>query len=121
MIIACDYSYAYIFVKATITAINTTTQNQPNNDVKRKVIFKNCTLFNKWINRINNKQVDDAHNIDVVIPMYKLIEYSDIIQKHQEFHDNIAEMNKLYTMIKLLILLKLMLLLIHLKQKKNNT
>ena len=53
--------------------------------------------------------------------MYKLIEYSDIIQKHQEFHDNIAEMNKLYMMIKLLILLKLMLLLIHLKQKKNNT
>ena len=53
--------------------------------------------------------------------MYKLIEYSDIIQKHQEFHGNIVEMNKLYMMIKLLILLKLMLLLIHLKQKKNNT
>ena len=119
MIIACDYSYAYIFVKATITAINTATQNQPNNDIKRKVIFKNRALFNKCINRINNKQIDDAHNTDVVIPMYKLIEYSNIIQKYQEFHGNIVEMNKLY-MMKLLILLKLMLLLVHLKQKKNN-
>ena len=53
VIIPCDYSNAYIFVKATITAINTEAQNQPNNDIKRKVIFKNCALFTKCINKIN--------------------------------------------------------------------
>ena len=39
----------------------------------------------------NNTQVDDAHDIDVLMPMYNLIEYMVIIQKHQEFSDNIRD------------------------------
>ena len=39
----------------------------------------------------NITQVDDAHDIDVLMPMYNLIEYMVIIQKHLEFSDNIRD------------------------------
>ena len=42
----------------------------------KKVIFKTCAPFINCINRINNTQVDDAHDIDLVMPMYNLIECS---------------------------------------------
>ena len=35
-------------------------------------MFKNCAPFTSCINQINNTQVDDAHDIDVVMPMYDL-------------------------------------------------
>ena len=38
------------------------------------VIFKNCTPFTDCINEINNTQIDNAKDLDVVIPMYNLIE-----------------------------------------------
>ena len=78
----CDYSEAYILVKGTITVSNTATQSQPNNAANKKVIFKNCPLFANCISRINNTQVDDAHDIDVVMPMYNLIEFSDLLFKN---------------------------------------
>ena len=37
--------------------------------------------FTSYICRINNTQVDDAQDIDAVIPMYHLIEYSDNYSK----------------------------------------
>ena len=43
----------------------------------KNVIFKNCAPFANCISRINNTQVDDAYDIDVIIPVYNLIEYSD--------------------------------------------
>ena len=46
-----------------------------------KVIFKNCAPFTNGISRINNTHVDDAHDIDVVTPMYDLIKYSDNYSK----------------------------------------
>ena len=42
----------------------------------KKVIFKNYAPFTNCISIINNRQVDDTHDIDVVMPMYNLIEYS---------------------------------------------
>ena len=66
----CDYIDAYIVLKGTITAINTAAQVQPNNGTNTKVIFKNCAPFTNWINRKNNTQVDDAHDIDVIMSMY---------------------------------------------------
>ena len=78
---SCDYSNAYILVKGTITAIRTVAQGQPNNGANRKVIFKKCASFTNYISRINNTQVDDAHDIDVVMAMYNLIEYSDNYSK----------------------------------------
>ena len=47
------------------------------NNGDKKVIFKNYVAFINCIYRINNAQVDDAHDINVVIPMYNLKECSD--------------------------------------------
>ena len=73
----CDYSDAYILVKGTITVKNTVAANKTN----KKVIFKNCAPFTICISEINNTQVDNAKDIDIVIPMYNLIEYSDNYSK----------------------------------------
>ena len=89
----CDYSDAYILVKGTITVAQEIAA-APNNANKR-VIFKNCAPFSNCISRTNNAQIDDAHDIDVVMSMYHLIEYSDIFQKHLQFYGKIAEMYRL--------------------------
>ena len=77
----CDYSDAYIHVKWTLTILNTAARGSAANSAYKKGIFKNCAPFVNCISEISNTQVDDAHDIDVVIPMYNLIEYSDIYSK----------------------------------------
>ena len=47
----------------------------------KKVKFKNCIPFTNCISEINNTQVDNATDIDIVMPMYKVIEYSDNYSK----------------------------------------
>ena len=71
----CDYSDTYMLVKGTITVVKET--KAAKNNANKKLIFKNCASFSNCISRINNTQVDNAHDIDVVMPMYDLIEYSD--------------------------------------------
>ena len=77
----CDHNDAYILVKETVTVENKAAEDQPNNVANIKVIFKNCTTFNNCIGRTNNTQVDDTLDIDVVISMYNLIEYSNKYSK----------------------------------------
>ena len=72
----CDYRDAFVLVKGTITVINTGTAAAPNNRNK-KVIFKNCAPFTDYIREINNKEIYHAKDIDVVMAIYNLIEYSD--------------------------------------------
>ena len=43
----------------------------------KKLIFKNCAPFTSCISKINNTQMDNGEYIDMVMPMYNLIEYSD--------------------------------------------
>ena len=52
---------------AGVTATNT----------NKKVTFKNCAPFSDCIIETNNTQINDAQKIDVVMPMYNLIECSD--------------------------------------------
>ena len=73
----CDYSDTYIIVKGTITVNNTAADGAAANNINKKVIFKNCAPFINCISEINNTQVDNAKDIDIVMPMYNLIEYSD--------------------------------------------
>ena len=74
----CDYSDAYILVQGrTISVNNTAAAGAAVNNDDKKVIFKNCTPFTNCISEINNTQIDNAKDIDIVIPMYNLIEYSD--------------------------------------------
>ena len=72
----CDYSDAYILVKGTIS-VNNTAQGDAVNNTNKKLIFKNCAPFTNCISEINNTQIDNAKDIDIVMPMYNSIEYSD--------------------------------------------
>ena len=47
----------------------------------KKQYFKNCALFTKCINKLINTQVDYAYDMDVVMPMYNLIRYTDTYSK----------------------------------------
>ena len=71
----CGYSNEYILVKITITVPNIGTAAAPDNKNKR-VMFKNCATFTDCISKMNNPQVDHAKDIDVVMPVCNLIEYS---------------------------------------------
>ena len=51
------------------------------NNTDKKVIFKNCAPFTSCISKINNEQIDNAEYIDIVMPIYNLIEYSDNYSK----------------------------------------
>ena len=73
----CDYIDAYILVKGTISVNNTAAQGADANNTNKKVIFKNCAPFTNCISEINNTQIDNVKDIDIVMPMYNLIEYSD--------------------------------------------
>ena len=57
--------------------ITVAAQDADNTGASKKVIFKNCAPFINSINRINNTKVDDVHDIDVVMSIYNLKDYSD--------------------------------------------
>ena len=68
----CDYAEAYILVDGTIRAA-------PAN-ANTRLVLKNCTQFTKCNLEINDEHVDTAKSLDIVMPMYNLIEYSDNYQ-----------------------------------------
>ena len=89
---SCDYSNAYILAKGKIT-ITGNARPEPNPDNTRtagqllaarqaderdkSASFRNCAPFTYCISEINNTQVENAKGIDIVMPMYNLIEHSD--------------------------------------------
>ena len=69
----CDYSDAYIVVKRRKTF-------KGDNDDKtrnKKLILKNNVPFRSSIQKINNTFIENAEDLDINIPMYNLLEYSD--------------------------------------------
>ena len=73
----CDYSDSYILVKGTITFQDTSVQDPEANNTNKEVIFRNCASFTDYLREISNTLVDNAKNIDVVMLMYMLIQYSE--------------------------------------------
>ena len=90
----CDYSEAYIVVEGNITVTrktftandfeapnnteaNANATNNANNTAfgERKLVFKNNAPFINCISKINGLKIDNAEDLDVVIPMYNLLEY----------------------------------------------
>ena len=66
-----DYSDAYIVVEGTITVAD------PSDAIyKKELAFKNNAPFISCISKINNMLIDNAKDLDIVTPMYDLIEYS---------------------------------------------
>ena len=82
----CDYAYAYIFIKGRIatTGSGDDTAARKLDERNKGVTLKNCVLFTKCINRINNTDIDTGQDIDIVMPMYNLVEYSDNCSKTSE-------------------------------------
>ena len=74
--ILCDYSDEYILVKGNISGNNTAAAGGDASNTNKKLIFKNCGLFTDCMSKINNTQIDNAKDINIVMPMYNLIEYS---------------------------------------------
>ena len=72
----CDYADSYILVRGaiTITGAGDDAAARQIDERDKEVTFKNCAPFTKCIRRINNTDMDNAHDIDIVMPMYNLIE-----------------------------------------------
>ena len=79
----CDYADAYILVKGTIriTGAGDDAAARQADERDKGAIFKNCAPLTKCTSRINNKDIDNAQDIDVVMLMYNLIEYNDNYSK----------------------------------------
>ena len=65
----CDYSDAYILVTGNITATD--------GNANTRVAFKNCAPFTRCAAHINDEHTDTAENLVIIMPRYKLLEYSD--------------------------------------------
>ena len=79
----CDYVDAYVLVKGTITITGTGDDYAAKrlDEQNKGVIFKNGAPFSKCISGINNTDIDNAQDVDIVMPIYNLIEYSDNYSK----------------------------------------
>ena len=73
----CDYSDAYLRVKGTITVTD------PNNNANfdRRLTLKNNAPFISCISKISGELVENAEDLDIVIPMYNLLEHSKNYEK----------------------------------------
>ena len=65
----CDYSDPYIFVTGNITATG--------GNANTNVVFENCAPFTRYVTHKNDEHVEAAENLDIIMPMYNLLEYSD--------------------------------------------
>ena len=65
----CDFRDAYIVVKGTVTVTN------PDNAKRNKTVaFKNNAPFINCISKIYGVKIDNAEDLDVVMPIYNLLE-----------------------------------------------
>ena len=90
----CDDSDAYILVNGTITV----TGNQPRDRQNRPLILKNNPPFISCITRINGELIEDADDLDIVMPMYNLLEYSKNYRKtigsfYNHYRDELSDDN----------------------------
>ena len=84
----CDYSDVFVEVSANIVvkvnranADNVNIFNGNNVTSERTFILKNNAPFVSFITKINGELIENAEDIDVVMPMYNLIEYSKNFRK----------------------------------------
>ena len=73
----CVFSDAYILVTGNMTATG--------GKANTKVAFKNCTPLRRCVTHINDEHVETAENLDIIIPMHNLIEYSDSYRFFRKF------------------------------------
>ena len=96
---SCDYADTYILVNRRITITGAGDDGAARRAYERDkgVTFENCAPFTKCISRVNNTDIDTAQDINIVMPMYNLIEYSDNYSKHLEVYANTTKTNQMIT------------------------
>ena len=72
----CDVSNSYIYVKGNIIV-----SNPDNTNRNKAVTLKNNAPFISSISKINGVKIDNAEDLDVVMPMYNSLEYSTNYRK----------------------------------------
>ena len=108
----CDYADAYILVKGpiTITGAGDDDAAKRLDERNKGIIFKNCAPFTKRISRRNGTEIDNTLFIDIVMPMYNLIEYIDNYSKasgsswqyyKDDTNDNITQSESFKSKIKM--------------------
>ena len=77
--ILCNYSDPYILVKGTIKVVGAgdTAATRGTDRNNKKVFLKNCAPFTRYVSEINNTNVDNAKDLDIVMPMCNLLECSN--------------------------------------------
>ena len=73
----------------------------------KAVTFKNNAPFINCISKINGVKIDNAEDLDVLMPMYNLLEYSKSYKKRQVVYGIIIEMNQVILFLLILILLNI--------------
>ena len=63
------------------------------------MVFKNNAPFINCVSKINGVKIDNAEDLDVVMPMYNLLEYSKNYKKQQEVDGIITEMNQIAVLV----------------------
>ena len=71
----------HIYLLKEIYLTNIASEGAASNNTNKNVILKNSAPFTDCIAKINNTQVDNAKDIDIVMPMYNLIEHTDNYSK----------------------------------------
>ena len=81
----CYYSYSYILVndyrRITITGAGDDAAAGQVDGRNKSAVFKNCAPFKNCKGEINNAEINIAKDIDILMPLYNLIEYSDNYSK----------------------------------------
>ena len=96
----CDYSDAYILVEGRITVVGQGADDAAiaADRSNKEVVFKSCAPFIKCMSKIDNAGAYNAGDLDIVMPMYNLLEYSENYAKtaslwqycRDEAYDNIT-------------------------------
>ena len=73
----CDYSDAYVWLKGTITVTNP----NDNANFNKDLTLKNNAPFISCISKINGEIVENAEDLDIIMPMYNVLEYSKNYEK----------------------------------------
>ena len=108
----CDYADVYILVKGKITTAGAgdAAAARQADERNKSVIFKNCAPSTKCMSKIDDTEIDNAQYIDIVMPMYNLIEYSNNYSKTSsslwqyyiyEPNDNLADSESFKSKVKI--------------------
>ena len=108
----CDYANPCILVKGiiTVTGARDDAAARRADERNKCVIFRNCESRIKCISKINDTEIDNAQDIDIVMPMYNLIEYSNNYSKtsgslwqyyKDEPNDNLANSESFKSKVKI--------------------